>query len=119
MLITISANSRHFASAFILLVYARVESDAYTDFIIPHITMWSNSTTKPPRADGCTDKGGFYDSRGTKFNCMSYEANGCELGNNNTHAGLTANMACCACGGGDRKQAKSAKAKSGKNGKKI
>ena len=74
--ITVPANSRHFASAFILLVYARVASDAYTKFIIPHITKWSNPTTRPSNSWvkrltsttsefklGCTDKGGFYDSR--------------------------------------------------------
>ena len=114
MHITVPANSRHFASAFILLVYARVASDAYTNFIIPHITKWSNPTTRPSNSWvkrltsttsefklGCTDKGGFYDSRGVNYNCMWYadDLTRCST-SRNTHAGVTANMACCACGGG-------------------
>ena len=118
--ITVPANSRHFASVFILLVNARVASDAYTNFIIPHITKWSNPTTRPSNSWvkrlttttsefklGCTDEGGFYNSPTTVYNCMWYAGTGtgtstrCSQYGNYTHAGVTANMACCACGGGD------------------
>ena len=50
--------------------------------------------------------GGFYDSDGVEFNCMWYAemedgATRCTLyGGNYANAGLTANLACCVCGGG-------------------
>jgi hypothetical protein len=90
------------------LVYSRVASSVYTNFISPYITKWSNTATRPPQADGCTDKGGFYDSDGVKYNCMWYSGtkdggSRCSMyGNAYAHAGLTANMACCVCGGGNR-----------------
>ena len=97
------------------IVYARVASDGY-NFIYEHITKWNNPATRPSNSWakrttptttehvlGCTDEGGFYDNRCVMFNCMWYAgtdsgASRCsEDGNRFTHAGLTANMACCVC----------------------
>jgi hypothetical protein len=101
-------------------VYSRVDYSVGYNFINQYITQWSNPTTRPSNSWvkrlttttsefklGCTDKGGFYDSRGVTYNCMWYAGTGTgtstrcsQYGNSYTHAGVTANMACCACGGG-------------------
>ncbi len=102
------------------LAYTRI-SAAYNTFIGPFIANWSNPTTSSPNSYaqpisstttehmlGCTNLGGFYDSNGGDFKCMWYAgsengATRCSLyGNNFAHAGLTANMACCVCGGGEK-----------------
>ncbi len=101
-------------------VYSRI-SAAYNTFIGPLITNWSNPTTSPPNSYarptsstttehilGCTDLGGFYDSDGVEYNCMWYAGSDdgvprcSEHGNDYAHAGVTANMACCVCGGGEK-----------------
>lgn len=82
-------------------VYARV-SQGYT-FIKSYIRRWSNSTAKPPVAyPGCVDMGAYYDKGGNDYNCMWYElGDHCEwYGEHFAHVNLTANMACCVCGGG-------------------
>lgn len=105
----------------LLTVYSRVDYSIGHDFITKYITQWSSSTTPPSNSWvkrlttttsefklGCSDKGGFYDSRGVDYNCMWYAGTGtgtstrCSQYGNSAHAGVTANMACCACGGGVR-----------------
>ena len=102
-------------------VYSRVDYSVGYDFITKYITQWSNPTTRPSNSWvkrlttttsefklGCSDKGDFYDSRGVSYNCMWYAGTGtgtstrCSQYGNWAHAGVTANMACCACGGGVR-----------------
>jgi hypothetical protein len=84
------------------IVYARV-SKGYT-YIKHMIRKWTNSTSNPPHTyPGCVDKGGFYDEDGVKYNCMWYEQGGHHCiwyGDYFVHTTLTANEACCACGGG-------------------
>ncbi len=110
-----------FPFSLFLVVYSRI-SAAYDYFIGPYIATWRNSTTSPSNSYarpisstttehvlGCTDMGGFYDSDGVDYNCMWYAGseNGVtrcsKYGNLYAHARLTANMACCVCGGGSRK----------------
>jgi hypothetical protein len=82
------------------LVYARV-SEAYDDFIHPYIEKWKYRLN-------CIDDP-FYDSYGD--GCLEYIQNGwCgELAKEWANAGVTANEACCACGGGrDEKMPSSA-----------
>ncbi|KAL3812191.1 LOW QUALITY PROTEIN: hypothetical protein ACHAXA_011877 [Cyclostephanos tholiformis] len=107
-------------------VYSRI-SAAYSTFIGPFIATWSNPMTSPPNSYarpitstttehilGCTDLGGFYDIDGVNYNCMWYAgsengATRCSLyGNDYAHAGLTAKMACCICGGGQKSSITSA-----------
>lgn len=72
------------------------------------ISAWGDSSAKPPQKyPGCSNKGGFYYDT-VVHNCMVFEENdlpppyNCYLGGDTPHAGVTANMACCACGGGTR-----------------
>ena len=82
-------------------VFARVSSGY--DFIRSMISAWGDSTAKPPnKYPGCSDKGGFYYDT-IEHNCMSFEKDpqtDCLADGDTPHAGVTANMACCACGGG-------------------
>ncbi|KAL3811857.1 hypothetical protein ACHAXA_009218 [Cyclostephanos tholiformis] len=81
-------------------VYSRV-SEAYDDFIHPYIEKWKYRLN-------CIDDP-FYDSYGD--GCLEYIQNGwCgELAKEWANAGVTANEACCACGGGrDEKMPSSA-----------
>jgi len=83
-------------------IYSRV-SVGY-DFFKSKISEWGSTADIPPTTyPGCTDKGGWYDSDGTKYNCLWYAVgtNCAKYGNSYAHAGLTAKMACCACGGGN------------------
>jgi hypothetical protein len=83
-------------------VYSRV-SVGY-DFINSKILEWGATADTPPVTyPGCTDKGGWYDSDGIRYNCLWYAigTNCASYGNSYAHAGLTAKMACCACGGGN------------------
>ena len=107
-------------------VYSRI-SAAYNTFIGPLITNWSNPMTSPANSYarptsstttehilGCSDLGGFYDSDGVEFNCMWYAGSDdgvsrCSAyGSNYAHAGVTANVACCVCGGGNKSSITSA-----------
>ena len=87
---------------FTFLVYASVS--AGYPFISQYIAEWADPTSKPPDTHpGCTDLGGFYDALGTYANCWFYASieNSCaDRDEWYSHAGLTANMACCVCGGG-------------------
>lgn len=88
---------------FTFLVYASVS--AGYPFISQCIAEWADPTAKPPDTHpGCTDFGGFYDALGTYANCWFYASieNSCTDRDEMwySHAGLTANMACCVCGGG-------------------
>ena len=94
-------------------VYVRV-SENY-GFINGMMSTWAaGKAGKRPRNNGCTDLGGFY-HRNTdmtaEYNCMWYaQSKHCQwYGNFFAHAGLTANNACCACGGGTRVNAKASK----------
>lgn len=88
-----------------ILGFARVSSGY--NFINSMISKWGDSTVKPPNLyPGCSDKGGFYYDT-VLHNCMSFENDlpppyNCYLGGDTPHAGVTGNMACCACGGGTR-----------------
>ena len=93
-------------------VYARV-SDNY-GFINGMMSTWAGKAGKRPRNNGCTDLGGFYHNNGESkatYNCLWYaQSKHCQwYGNFFAHAGLTANNACCACGGGTRVNAKASK----------
>lgn len=82
-------------------MFARVRSGY--DFISSRISAWADSTAKPPsNYPGCSDKGGFYVYDTFVQNCMWYEKGYCESYGNDAHAGVTANIACCACGGGTK-----------------
>jgi len=83
---------------FSVVVYARV-SKGY-GFINSKIDEWY-STEEPP-VTGCTDLGGFYDSKGVAYNCMWYaeDDSNCKFSNAFPNGGMTANEACCACDGG-------------------
>jgi hypothetical protein len=86
-------------------VFARVSKGYY--FIKYFIRRWEDSTEEPPIAyPGCTDNGNFYDRGGVTYNCMWYQqAQHCTwYGDFYAHVGITANMACCACGGGTEEQ---------------
>ncbi len=112
----------HSLSLLFLVVYSRI-SAAYASIIGPVIANWSNLTTSPPNLYarptsstttehilGCTNLGGFYDSDGVEFNCMwnagsKDGATRCsfyEDNDNYVHMGVTTNMACCVCGGGEK-----------------
>ncbi len=84
-------------------------------FINGMMTTWAGKAGKPPRNGGCTDLGGFYsnidDESTTEYNCLWYaEMKHCQwYGDFFANAGLTANDACCACGGGTRVNAKASK----------
>ena len=81
----------HSANLSLFIVYARVSS-AYDDFILPYIDKLSD------RLD-CIDNS-FYDSSG--FDCIVYATfpHKCLSADGRANAGVTANEACCACGGG-------------------
>ena len=81
----------HSANLSLFVVYARVSS-AYDDFILPYIDKLSD------RLD-CIDNS-FYDSSG--FDCIVYATfpHKCLSADGRANAGVTANEACCACGGG-------------------
>jgi len=85
-----------------VLVFARVRSGY--DFISSTISAWGDSIAKPPnKYPGCADKGGFYFGD-VLHNCMWFEDKpyNCESKGNEAHAGVTGNIACCACGGGTK-----------------
>jgi hypothetical protein len=91
-------------------VFARVS--AGYDFIISTIMKWGDKVGKPPRKyKGCADYGGFYDIDQTFHNCMWYEQSKHCIwyGDEFAHVGLTANDACCACGGGLKVNSKASK----------
>jgi hypothetical protein len=96
-------------------VYARISDNDNFGFISDVMSRWAGKAGKPPRNRGCTDRGGFYsnidDESTTKYNCLWYaEMKHCQLyGQFFSHAGLTANDACCACGGGTRVNAEARK----------
>lgn len=92
----VASNRMH---TFSVIVYARV-SKGY-DFINEKINEWY-STDGPP-VTGCTDLGGFYGSKGVSYNCIWYAEDfnsSCKFSNALPNGGMTANEACCACGGG-------------------
>jgi len=77
-------------------VYSRV-SAAYDDFILPYIAKMSD---KLSYLVNCIDNS-FYDIGG--ITCMTYTSNPYACGviaDRRANAGVTANEACCACGGG-------------------
>ncbi len=87
-------------SIFLELVYARVSSGY--NFLNSTIEAWKADAAVNPPSTSCDDLGGFYDSNGVAYNCMWYgedELN-CEFSNSFPNGGITANEACCACGGG-------------------
>jgi hypothetical protein len=90
------------------------DSDNY-GFINGMMTTWAGKAGKPPRNGGCTDLGGFYhdsaEDLDATHNCLWYaQSKHCQwYGEFFAHAGLTANNACCACGGGTRVNAKASK----------
>ena len=97
-------------------VYQRV-SVGY-NFINGMMTTWAGKAGKPPRNGGCNDLGGFYHDKGgdaqdldATHNCLWYaQSKHCQwYGDFFPHAGVTANTACCACGGGVRVNAKASK----------
>ena len=60
-------------------------------------------TPSPTYEGGCGDSpSGWYDSDGSEYDCNWYaQLNRCEeYGDGYANDGVTANMACCACGGG-------------------
>ena len=94
------------------------------DFISGMMSTWAatGKAGKRPRNNGCTDNGGFYhDDKDVDeanlvdvtYNCLWYAQSGskrCQwYGSRFPHAGVTANNACCACGGGTRVNAKASK----------
>ena len=84
-------------------MYARVSESK--DFINLMIDQWADSSTIPPKGVCTNDPRGFYDKDGTKYNCRWYEEeeDRCDgFGASYAHAGITANDACCVCGGGIR-----------------
>ena len=83
------------ANLSLFIVYARVSS-AHDDFILPYIDKLSD--TLSDRLD-CIDNS-FYDSRG--YDCITYTTfpRKCLSAEMRANAGVTANEACCACGGG-------------------
>ena len=85
----------HSANLSLFTVYARVSS-AYDDFILPYIDKLRD--TLSDRLD-CIDNS-FYDSSG--FDCIVYATfpHKCLSADGRANAGVTANEACCACGGG-------------------
>jgi hypothetical protein len=89
----------------IFVVFSRV-SAAYDDFILPYIARMSD---KFYDLLNCFDNS-FYDSKG--FDCVDYantpDACG-EIADNNANAGVTANEACCTCGGGTNEKRPSSK----------
>ena len=99
-------------------VYQRV-SVGY-NFISGMMSTWAatGKAGKLPRNNGCTDNGGFYHDDvvdaadlDATHNCLWYaQSKHCEwYGDHFAHAGVTANNACCACGGGTRVNAKASK----------
>ena len=97
-------------------VYQRV-SVGY-NFISGMMLEWGGKAGKRPRNNGCTDNGGFYHddvedaaALDATHNCLWYaQSKHCEwYGDHFAHAGVTANDACCACGGGTRVNAKASK----------
>jgi hypothetical protein len=80
-------------------VYARI-TEGY-DFITTKIDEWADLSATPPTRICDDAPGGFYDKDGTEYNCLWYEAAGrCAYQDSYEHAGKSAHMACCACGGG-------------------
>lgn len=81
-------------------VYSRVS--AKFDWIKAQIDNFTSggSNPPPPKVDGtCYDSPEFwYDSRGPSYQCGSSSFS---CSNSNANGGITSNMACCACGGGE------------------
>ena len=100
-------------------VYQRVRD--HFDFISGVMSEWEGKAGKrPTNKNGCTDNGGFYhddvenaEDLDATHNCLWYAQSGskrCQwYGSLFAHAGVTANDACCACGGGTRVNAKASK----------
>lgn len=89
----------------LFVVFARVSKGYY--FIKYFVRKWEDSTEEPPTIyPGCIDGGQFYDRFGVTYNCMWYEQSRHCIwyGDFYSHVGVTANMACCACGGGTEEQ---------------
>ena len=62
-----------------------------------------NSAPTPSQPGNCVDSPlDWFDSDGSDYNCEWYEENGhcVTSGDDYANNGITANMACCACGGG-------------------
>ena len=88
------------ANISLFIVYARVSS-AHKDFILPYIDKLSDTLSDLLY---CIDNYSFYDSRG--YDCITYTTfpHKCLSADGRANAGVAANAACCACGGGDNEK---------------
>ena len=91
-------------------VFATMNAESSSEYDYSTIQVYTSATpSSAPPDSKCTDNPqGWYDSDGADYNCQWYAlVNNCSnFGNGYANNGITANEACCACGGGNKGNSK-------------